>query len=188
MKIVAAILGVLMIISGMYCLLFPGLEYWVIAYVIGICMILDAAGRIAAWWSGRKNGESDGLMLLSAIISLIFGLLLVLSPTLQLAFDLFIIYMMAAWVLLLGIIRIVHAMKLRKLRKTYGTNYLGKNWGVALVLGILLVILGLYSCFHPFVMAIAIGMLIGIGAIVAGINLVYIGLAQGSEPSGSDSN
>ncbi len=180
MKILAVILGVFTIIAGAYCLLFPGLEYWIIAYVIGVCMILDSAGRIAAWWNTKKNGEPQGIILLSGLISLVFGVILVASPSLQFAFDLFIIYMMAAWVLLLGIIRIVFALRIRKLHKTYETNYIGKNWGIALALGILLVLLGLYSIFYPMVMAITIGILVGIGLLVTGANLVYIGLSSDS--------
>ena len=186
MKVLAVILGVLMVISGVYCLLFPGMQYWMIAYIVGVCMILDSAGRLAAWWNSRKEGESQGLLLLSGILSLIFGIVLVLSPTLQLAFDLFLIYMMASWVVLLGILRIVHALNLRKLNKTYEKNPLGKSWGIALVLGILMILLGIYSFFHPLVMAMTIGMLIGIGLIIAGVNIIYLGAASSSEPPASE--
>ena len=102
-----------------------------------------------------------------SIISVIAGLVMVFMPGLQLMADGIFIYMMAGWFIIQGIVSIVLSMKLKG---AYG----GKKWIWGLVLGILGIILGLYSMVHPALLALTTGMLIGAYFIVSGINMIFL--------------
>lgn len=102
-----------------------------------------------------------------SIISVIAGLVMVFMPGLQLMADGMFIYMMAGWFIIQGIVSIVLSMKLK------GADG-GKKWIWGLVLGILGIILGLYSMVHPALLALTTGMLIGAYFIVSGINMIFL--------------
>jgi hypothetical protein len=82
--------------------------------------------------------------LVSAIISLALGAILMGSDAMQLAMDAFIVYMAIAWLITLGILRITHALRIRKMRNNtrdfqMDTTY-GRSWWIALIFGILLIV------------------------------------------------
>ena len=117
-------------------------------------------------------------MLVSAVVSLIFGLMLVLSPVLQMSVGVFVILLTGWWILALGIIRIVHAFHLLKLKKEsdgFGfSEMLGSNWWIALILGALLTIFGVIVILNPMLGLGVIGVLVGCSVITAGINLIFL--------------
>ena len=74
-----------MIIAGVYCFFTPVETSAVIPFVLGIVMIGDGIGRIATWFDIRDIVRQSAWVLVSAVVSLIFGLMLVLSPVLQMS-------------------------------------------------------------------------------------------------------
>ena len=154
-KVISVILGALMIIAGVYCFFTPVETSAVIPFVLGIVMIGDGIGRIAMWFDIRDSVRQSAWVLVSAVVSLIFGLMA------------------------LGIIRIVHAFHLLKLKKEsdgFGfSEMLGSNWWIALILGALLTIFGVIVILNPMLGLGVIGVLIGCGVITAGVNLIYLG-------------
>ena len=158
-KAVSVILGVLMIIAGVYCFFTPVETSTVIPFVLGIVMVGDGIGRI--------------------VTSLIFGLMLMFSPVLQMSIGVVVILLTGWWILALGIIRIVHAFHLLKIkRESEGFGFgeiIGSNWWIALILGILLTIFGLIVILNPMLGLGVIGVLVGCSVITAGINLIYLG-------------
>ena len=171
-KILAVILGILMIIAGFYCLFAPGLTFLVLGWIIGIGMVADAIGNIFTWKGRKDAGLADGLTLAGAIVSLIFGILLLGSNLLQLSVDLFVANMAAAWVVIIGILRMVRAFELRKFRDAPNMQNTAGLWWVAMINGILLIIIGLIGLMNPIITAIAIGTLMGLEIVFAGINLI----------------
>ena len=115
----------------------------------------------------------------SSSLSLIFGLMLAFSPVLQMSVGVFVALLTGWWILALGIIRIVHAFHLLKIkRESDGFGFgemLGSNWWIALILGALLTIFGVIVILNPMLGLGVIGVLIGCGVITAGINLIYLG-------------
>ena len=111
-------------------------------------------------------------MLASGIISCVFGILIIVSAAAQLFVDAFIAYAAAIWILVHGIIAIVRAFKVRKVRKDYETRFFGKHWWIGLVIGLLMLLFGILSLMNPTIIAKAIGLFIGLGIIVAGANLI----------------
>ena len=178
-KVISVILGALMIIAGVYCFFTPVETSTVIPFVLGIVMIGDGIGRIATWFDIWDIVRQSAWVLVSAVVSLIFGLMLVLSPVLQMSVGVFVILLTGWWILALGIIRIVHAFHLLKLKKEsdgFGfSEMLGSNWWIALILGALLTIFGVIIILNPMLGLGVIGVLIGCGVITAGVNLIYLG-------------
>ena len=173
-KVVSIIVGVLMIISGLYCIFNPALTYLGIGYAIGIAMLLDAIGRIHAWWQYKREGVADGWILAGGIISAIFGIALIVDAAAQLYVDVFIAYMAAIWILIHAILTIARAFRARRIHKDYKTRVIGKSWGIRLCLGILLCIFAILSLMNPGVIMAAIGVFIGLGIITAGANMITI--------------
>ncbi|MBR1781725.1 MAG: DUF308 domain-containing protein [Oscillospiraceae bacterium] len=176
-KITTIIIGVLMIISGLVCLFSPGLTYLGLAYAIGIGMIMDAVGRIVTWWKYRKVGLFDGWMLVGAILSLVFGIILIGDAALQVSVGVFIAYMAAIWILIHGIIHIVRAVKIHRFHKDWDTVVIGKHWWVLLLFGIVTVLFGVLSVMNPAIIMTAVGTFIGLGIIAAGANMVTVALS-----------
>lgn len=171
-KIVTIILGVVMIATGIYCLFTPAMTYLSVGYVVGINMVLDAIGGIIAWAQRKKSGSAGGWELAGAIASLVFGIILLGSAAMQLVVDMVIVYIAAAWLVVIGAIRIVRSTKLRKFHKALDTEVVGKRWWVVMLTGILLVVCGVLSFANPTGLMIAIGVNFGINIMVAGVSLI----------------
>ena len=178
-KTLFAILGILMILAGITCFFTPIETSSVIPFIFGLAMVIDGIGRIIAWFSIREYAPQSGWVLASSIISLVFGLMLTTSPMLQVSVGVFVVLMTGWWILALGVIRIVHAFHLLKLkRESDGFGFgemLGSNWWIALILGALLTIFGIIVILNPMLGLGVIGVLVGCSVITAGINLIYLG-------------
>ena len=187
-KVISVILGALMILAGVYCFFTPVETSAVIPFVLGIVMIGDGIGRIVTWFDIRDIVRQSAWVLVSAVVSLIFGLMLAFSPVLQMSVGVFVVLLTGWWILALGIIRIVHAFHLLKIkRESDGFGFgemLGSNWWIALILGALLTalilgalltIFGVIVILDPMLGLGVIGVLIGCGVITAGVNLIYLG-------------
>ena len=177
--ILSVVLGVMLMIGGASCLLLPDLPFLTLGYVIGVVMILEGLGMMIAWFQRDRRNEGSGFVLASSIISLLLGIALVGNGFLQLAVDDFIVYSAIAWLFIDGILRIVLAIKTKSLydrEKGAGRNTeLGRNWWIALILGILMIISAIICLCNPDAMAHTIGVMIGIGIIISGMDLIHFG-------------
>ena len=171
-KVLSVLLGVLMIMAGVYCFFTPVETSAVIPFVLGIVMIGDGIARIVTWFDIRDIVRQSAWVLVSAVVSLIFGLMLTFSPVLQMSVGVFVILLTGWWILALGIIRIVHAFHLLKLKKeSDGFGFgemLGSNCALLTIFGVIVIL-------NPMLGLGVIGVLIGCGVITAGVNLIYLG-------------
>ncbi len=171
-KIVSVILGILMIVSGIYCLATPGITFLAVGWIIGFNMIADAIGNIITWKDREDEGMADGWTLAGAIVSLIFGIVLLGSNAMQFSVNLFVAYMAAIWLIVIGILRLIRSSRLHQFHKTFDTNVIAKRWWVVMLNGILLIVLGILSMMNPSITAFAIGTMMGLNVLFAGINLI----------------
>lgn len=178
-KILSVIFGVMMIIAGVYCFFTPVESSAVIPLVLGIVMMGDGIGRIVTWFDIRDMVRQSAWVLASAVVSLVFGLMLVFSPALQMSVGVFVILLTGWWLLALGIIRIVHAFRLLSIRRAsdgYGIGeMIGSHWWIALILGLLLAAFGIAVILNPALGLGVMGVLVGCSVITAGLNLIYLG-------------
>ena len=141
-----------------------------LGWVIGVAMIAEGIGSILTWNTRRQLGFADGWTLAGAIVSVVLGIFVVGSLAFQVAIDHFIIYLVAAWLIFAGIMRIVVSFKLREIHKT-GVE-VGKYWYLLLIAGILIIIMGIVCIIYPMIAAISIGILVGLSIAFSGGSLI----------------
>ena len=180
-KVFAIILGVLMVISGFFCLLNPTLTYMGTGYAIGAAMLFDAFAHIHAWFQLRKTKEGDGWLLAIGILSLISGLILITDVVAQLVMNDFVAYMAGVWLLIHAGIVIANAFLIRKAGQSSKTGAIGRNWWVLLILGILMCIFAVLGLMNPTIIMAAIGTFIGLGTIMAGCETITIAMLPAIE-------
>lgn len=167
--------GILMIIGGVFCLFRPISTFMETGYIIGVVMLFDAIGDIAMWFNAKKHAEVSGWYLVGAILSLIFAIALICSLRMQVLTVIFVTYMIAAWVIVLGIIRMVLAFRIRSLKNKLPEGFSGNKWILVLILGILTIILGIMFCVQPVFLMGFVGTLMAFSMILLGANLLTIG-------------
>ena len=178
MKVTGIVIGVLLILGGISCMLTPTVTYLTLAWVAGFSMIVDAIGNIATWFAKKKDRMADGWDLAGAIASLIFGVILVSSAAAQVLTAVIMVNIVAVWIIVKGIIRIVAAIRLRQLRKALDAQVLGRNWGKILAMGILMTICGILCLIDSGILMVVIGIAVGIAIISSGVNLIMFVTAK----------
>lgn len=180
-KVLLGILGIFMIVAGATCLFKPVYTSLTVGYALGFVMLFDALGDLLNWGSGKKEGKSGGWMLAGAILSGVFGILLLSSVVGRGIVDIVIIYYFAVWLLLRGVLAAINAFRFRRMYKAHLTETLGRYWYVRLILGILIAASGLICMLRPIIMASAIGIMIGIGIMIAGMYMISTAFAPDAE-------
>ena len=168
MSVLSIILGVLLIIGGFSCMFTPLATFLSTGYYLGILMLVyGVAGIIRA--VSRKAGALEWIL---NILAVIVGLIALFRPGSTLIFDSMILTIIACWFVIQGVIQIVLSFKAKPVMK-------GWYWG--LIAGILGVLVGIYSWFHPVLTAVTAGILIGCYFVESGISLIALAAAIESE-------
>ena len=174
-RFLVILMGLLMVVGGVYCLFTPVTTFLTTGYIVGVIIFCDAIGNIAAWFNAKKYVEISGWYLANAIISLIFGIIIMLSIGMQFAVDMFIVYAVAVWVIMTGISRISMAIRMKQLMNKLPKIFNNKKWLGILLFGILMVLFGILCAFKPIVLSSVLGVLIAWFIIFAGASLITLG-------------
>lgn len=161
MTILMFILGVLLIICGVCCAFTPLATLVAAGYFIAIVLIVSGAAGI---YAGVKF-KFYGINFAVSILAVILGVVALVRPGGIEVIDKVLIYLVAVWLLIRGCSSVALSLQVRKLR-------LGTDWIWGLIIGILGIVLGIYSFVHPAVPAIAIGLLIALYFIEEGIDII----------------
>ncbi len=184
MKVFNSILGVFAILGSVYCMFFPGITFlntgWIVATLLGVyglCSIFEFfAGR-----KDKKNENKDAennetekkskVMLADGVFGLIIGIaatvvsiIALVDVRTRLWLDVFILIMFAFWMVYSGISSIISSFTMKKEG--------GKLWILTLILGICVVLTGLFSATHLLFSALELGFIIGMGLMIYGIRLM----------------
>lgn len=168
MMILSIILGILMIIAGACCLFTPLTTYLATGYFMcAMLLVYGIAGLVRCFMK-----KANALEIVVSVLAIIAGLISLFNPGSTLVFSTMMIYMTAAWFLVMSIVSIVIAFKVK-----------GKDslWILLLITGIIGVILAIYSFFHPQTLAVSSGMLIGFYFIEIGISTIVMGVCRDRE-------
>ena len=170
MKIVTIILGILMALCGISCMCTPVMTFLEAGYFLVILLfVYGIAGIVKA-----VVQKQFGLPFLFGILSTLLGIVIMVVPGLKLMTDGMLIYIMAVWFLMQGVVSIFLSFQQKKLVE-------GKGWIGTLVLGILGVLLGIYSLAHPMLLAFTFGVLVGMYFIECGVNMIVMAMSIPSE-------
>jgi uncharacterized membrane protein HdeD (DUF308 family) len=160
----AVVRGVLAIIFGIIALVAPLSTAVALAVVIGIFAIVD--GIIDLVDAIRHRGTGGvGLRVFLGVVSLLFGIILLVWPGKTIAF---MVILIAIWSIVIGILQIIANISIRKDS--------GRAWIWGVVSGALGVIFGILVLVWPGIGLVSLIWLIGIWAIVFGIALIVLGL------------
>jgi uncharacterized membrane protein HdeD (DUF308 family) len=133
---VLALRGLAAIVFGVLAFVLPGITLWALVILFGAYMLVDGifaivtavrvAGREARWW----------LLLIEGILGVLAGLVAAFWPGLT---ALALLYVVAAWAIVTGILEIVGAIRLRQ--EIEGEWVLGLSGALQVLFGVLLVVI-----------------------------------------------
>ena len=160
------IIGVLMALCGISCMCTPVITFLEAGYFLVILLLVYGISAVIK----AVVRKEFGIPFLFGILSVILGVVIMVVPGLKLMTDGMLIYIMAVWFLMQGVVSIFMSFRQKKLAQ-------GKGWIGTLVLGILGVLLGMYSLAHPVLLAFTFGVLVGVYFIESGINMIVIAVS-----------
>lgn len=172
MKVINGIVGVLSIFGAIYCLFFPGLSFinigWVITTILGIfgiCSIIFYFTKKKMYENLMIEGVHGAFGLVVGIAAAVVSMLAIFVPSIQAVLDLIILIIFAIWMILDGVSSIAGSFAMKKASTS-------KSWILALVLGIIMLIFGIYGICHLIFVARFIGITMGIMLMSYGIKLI----------------
>lgn len=169
MRILTIISGILMILTGAFCFMNPGQTFLVLAFVIGMVMVINGIIHSLAYFIGRglhNKGDNNGWILTEALITLVLGILILCN---QLVVDAAIPMVFGIWVVISGILRIEAATHINKEKKR-------RNFRTTLITGILTVFVGVFGFINPVMGWISTAILLGVFMLMQGVNVLELGI------------
>jgi len=156
--------SILLIVSGVICIMNPDVTIVSIAVLLGISLLVSGISDLLTYVDIHKYVKESGWILVEGIITILFGLLCLFHQVIT-AITIPVIF--TIWILFAGVSRLVSAIDF----KDYGFSH----WWIVLIWGILLVLLGISSLFEPVIAAFAISVILGTILIFQGITSLMKG-------------
>lgn len=158
-----------MILTAAFCFINPGQTFLVLAFVIGMVMVLNGMIHTLAYFIGRglhNKGDNNGWILTEALITLILGILILCN---QLVVDAAIPMVFGIWVVVSGILRIEASTHINRGKKK-------TNFRTTLLTGILTVLIGVFGFINPMIGWLSTAVLLGMFMMMQGINVLELGI------------
>jgi uncharacterized membrane protein HdeD (DUF308 family) len=152
--------GLAAVIFGILAFVWPGITLAVLVLLFGAYALID--GVLALVSAVRSQGEHLWALLVEGIVGIVAGLAAFAVPGLT---TLVLLFIIAIWAILKGILDVVSAMRLRKV--------IANEWSW-IAGGVLSVIFGLILLTAPGAGALALVWVIGVYAILYGISLIAL--------------
>lgn len=156
--------GIFALLFGVMAFAWPGITLGALVILYGAYAMADGVFAIAAAMGGGTQGVPWWAFLVEGLVGILVGILTFIWPGIT---ALVLLYLIAAWALITGVLEIVEAIRLR--REIRG------EWLLALS-GFLSIIFALALVVNPGVGALAVVWLIGAYAIVFGVLLISLGV------------
>lgn len=153
--------GVVAVVFGVAAILQPLAAATALAWAIGVMAVVEGLITLFAAFGG-KSGVSRGWLLVYALASLVFGVLAVINP---LATASVLVLLLAAWLIVAGLYRIVFAIRVR--REIRG------EW-LLILSGVLAIVLGALLVANPLAGVAVTTLWIGIGSLIYGVLQVVV--------------
>lgn len=162
-----ALRGVAAILFGVLALVWPGITVLALVLLFGAYALVDGAFTLAAAFGNRDGGRTRGdraWLFARGIAGILTAVIAVVWPGIT---ALALLWLIAFWAMVTGVLEIVAAIQLRK--------ELRNEWLLALS-GVLSVLFGVLLVVWPAAGVLTLIVLIGIAAIAFGITLLTLGL------------
>lgn len=152
--------GILAILFGLVAAMSPVSTAEAMAWALGLLAVIEGGVSVFAWFD-KDSVMPKGWLALYAIASLIFGVLALMNP---LAIAGALILLLAAWLVVGGIYRIIFAIQVRK--------EIEGEW-MLILSGVLAILLGLMFVASPVAGVVVTTIWIGAAALVYGAIQVF---------------
>ena len=169
-KIIKLVIGISLACAGIYCIISPGVTVSILAWIVGIFMVVMALSRIGVWQERKALGFAENYELVSAILSLLFVAALIVSNFFQFMVSTVIIYILAAWIAMLGIFRLLVASNLRRLEAD--TSVFINNYNAQMIGGVLLLLIAILIFIRPSIVTAMLGIFIGVCLLLFGVQQI----------------
>jgi uncharacterized membrane protein HdeD (DUF308 family) len=156
---VLAVRGILGILFGIVALVYPGVTLTALVLVLGGYAVVD--GLLALFTAVGGDEEGQLWYVLEGILGISLGILIFAYPGIS---ERALIFVIAAWAILTGILEMMAGFELP----------IARAWLLALA-GLLSVVFGVLVAFNPAGGALAIVWLLGIYALVFGVLMLVLG-------------
>jgi len=156
--------GLIGVALGVITFLWPAITLTAMVLLFGAYAILDGVVAFAGATQARRAREQSGALVLEGVIGLLAGIVALARPALTATA---LVYVIAAWAVLTGILEISAAIHLRRSFQD--------EWLLAFF-GALSVVFGIAMATVPGLGALAIAISIGAYAFVSGIVLMALGI------------
>src|SRR5215208_3374676 len=161
--------GIAAVLFGLAALFWPGLTLFVLIVFFGAYTLVDGIFAIVA--GIRGSGSRRWLLLAEGALGILAGLIAFFWPGMT---ALVFLYVIAAWAILTGILKVVMAIWLRQ--------EIDNEWTMALS-GLLWVLLGVVLTVLPGVGLLSLAWLIGVFALGAGLALLVLAFRVRRQPA-----
>ena len=157
-----ALRGVLAIIFGVLAFIWPGTTLIVLVLMFGAYALVEGIFTIILAFSDQKGKQRWWVMLIEGLVGVAAGIITFLWPGIS---ALALLFVIAAWAIVTGILEIVAAVRLR--REIEGEWLLAISGIASIIFGVLMVI-------WPGAGALAVIWLIGSYAIIFGVLFLFL--------------
>ena len=108
------LLGIVGFLVGGYALLYPPLSMLALIIVVGFFALFMGISSIYLGWKIRAEVDNEWVLFLAGALSVLFALLMIFKPGIG---GVSLAYMIASWAVLIGVLRIWFAFKVRGLNQ-----------------------------------------------------------------------
>ncbi len=152
--------GFIAVLLGAIAIVWPGPTVGVLVILLGAFALVEGVANIVAGLRGR-----EGWAIGEGVISVVIGIVIVVWPAIT---ALALLYVVAAWAIITGIVRVVAALQLRRVIR---------NEWLLVGSGLASVIFGVIAAVFPGAGILALIWLLGVWLIVLGVLLIALALS-----------
>jgi uncharacterized membrane protein HdeD (DUF308 family) len=161
--------GIAAVLFGVAVLVWPGIALTTLVLLWGAYAVVDGIFALVMGFQGQPAYANRWLTILEGVVSIIAGVIAFIRPDLT---ALALLYVIAAWAIITGILEFVAAIQLRK--EITGEFWLGLGGVLSVVFGVLLFV-------YPSVGMMSILWLLAVYAIVFGGATIFLSFRLRSE-------
>ena len=154
--------GILAIVFGIAAIFFPQAAFLSLVLIFGAFALVDGIFTLISAFAGNARSEGWWWLIFEGLFGILVGVLTVWQPF---AMGLAWVFMIAAWAVVTGVFEIVTAIRLRKV--------ITGEWMLILA-GVISVLFGILAAVYPGTGAAAIGMIVGIYALIFGVIFIVL--------------
>ncbi|MCA9953386.1 MAG: HdeD family acid-resistance protein [Ardenticatenaceae bacterium] len=157
-----ALRGAAAVIFGILAFIWPGLTLGALVILFGVYVLIDGVASLVAGFSHREENGRWWVTALEGVVGILAGVLTLVYPGIT---AVLLLYFIAAWAIITGVLELVAAIRLRE--------EIDGEWALGLS-GLISIFLGVGLIVFPSAGALALVWMIGTYAILFGGLLIYL--------------